>query len=170
MNPRLSAALAALCIFASDRLTKVLIESRLGYWDIHPVIPGIFNLVHTRNRGAAFGMLATSPEWIRVSVLIVASLAVLGLICWMLWQATRPAQPAAPIQRWALALVLGGAAGNLYDRIFSGAVTDFLQVFLGSYEWPSFNVADSAICVGACLMAIDLFFHKKAQTHASETS
>lgn len=174
MQPRISASLIAVCIFAFDRWTKWLVESKLGYWDTYPVIPGIFNLVHTRNRGAAFGMLATAPETIRVLVLVVASMGVLALICWMLWQATRAGQIASLVQRTALSLVLGGAAGNLYDRILKGSVTDFLQVFLGSYEWPSFNVADSAICVGACLMALDLFQtkpsqNKKVQSHAPET-
>jgi signal peptidase II len=169
MQPRLSASLIAGFIFALDRWTKWLVESKVGYWDTYPVIPDVFNIVHTRNRGAAFGMLNTAPETVRVLVLVVASLGVLAMICWMLWQATRAGQLASLVQRTALALVLGGAAGNLYDRILKGAVTDFLQVFLGSYEWPSFNVADSAICVGACLMALDLFQNKKVESHAPET-
>jgi signal peptidase II len=89
-----------------------------------------------------------------LAVLVGGSLLILLMIAWMLWRDQTPG-------RWALALILGGAAGNLYDRILIGSVTDFIQVFLGSYEWPSFNVADSAICIGAGLIALDLLKGRK---------
>lgn len=160
---RRQALLTAGLVFIADRATKLLIEAKIGYWDTVEVIPGIFNIVHTRNRGAAFGILQTAPEWLRLTVLVGLSLIILGVIVWMLWQATRPGKPGPALLRWALALVMGGATGNLYDRALRGAVTDFLQVFLGSYEWPSFNVADSAICVGAVLMALDLLTNKEPE-------
>ncbi len=169
MPPRAWAALVALVVFALDRASKLWIQANVGPLDTIAIIPNVFNIVYARNRGAAFGMLSTAPEWLRVAVLIGLSTAILGFICWMLWQATRPAQLASLTQRWALALVLGGALGNLHDRILEGSVTDFIQVFFGSYEYPSFNVADSAIFVGAVLMGYELIFQKEnkgvSQTH-----
>ena len=159
-------------VFVLDRTTKMWIEAKVSVYDTIEVIPGIFNIVHTRNRGAAFGMLASASEAVRLTVLVGIAGVILGLIGWMLWQATKAGASGSQLNRLSLALVLGGAVGNLYDRILAGGVTDFLQVFLGTYEWPSFNVADSAICVGATLMAIDLFTssRKQSQTnHAPET-
>ncbi len=136
-------------IVALDRVTKVLIEQKVALWDTIPVIPGILNIVYTRNRGAAFGLLNDAPELLRKVLLIGVSLVILAYIVRMLWTQSE--------SRVALTLVLGGAVGNLYDRIAYGSVTDFIQVFLGSYEWPSFNVADSAICIGAGLLALEIF-------------
>lgn len=141
-------------ILALDRATKIWIERNVGLWDTLPVIPDVFNIVHTKNRGAAFGFLNDAPSGWRMLFLVVVSVVILGVIGQMLWQATR--EKATPVLRLALALVFGGAVGNLYDRALAGQVTDFLQVFLGSYEWPSFNVADSAICCGAVLLALDM--------------
>ncbi len=172
LSPRVQAITIAATVFVLDRITKMWIEAKVSVYDTIEVIPGIFNIVHTRNRGAAFGMLSTASEPVRLTVLVGMAGVILGLIGWMLWQATKPAASGSPIHRVSLALVLGGAVGNLYDRILAGGVTDFLQVFLGSYEWPSFNVADSAICVGAVLMAVDLLTssRKQSQTnHAPET-
>lgn len=157
----------ALGVFALDWATKRWIEKNVSVYDTIVVIPDVFNIVHARNRGAAFGILSTAPEAVRVTVLIGLALLILGLIAMMLWQATRAGSEAPWLQRLALALVLGGAVGNLWDRILAGSVTDFLQVFLGTYEWPSFNVADSGISVGAVLMAADLLFPPR-KAHAPE--
>ena len=155
MNPQRLTALAIIAaIFALDRATKIWIERAVGLFDTVPVIPCIFNIVHTKNRGAAFGFLNDGPSAWRTMFLVAVSLAILGIIGQMLWQATR--ERSTPTLRLALTLVLGGALGNLWDRALRGEVTDFLQIFLGSYEWPSFNVADSAICTGAVLLALDL--------------
>jgi signal peptidase II len=148
--------LLATCVFLLDRVTKMAIESRVSMWETIVLIPGVLNIVYTRNRGAAFGILSDAPDGLREFLLIGVSLAVMGLIIWMLIQAVRGATPSTGWTRIALGLVLGGAAGNLYDRIVSGSVTDFIQVFIGSYEWPSFNVADSAITVGAVLLGLDM--------------
>jgi len=155
VNPQRSLALAIIAtIFVLDRVTKVWVERAVGLFDTIPVIPEVFNIVHTKNRGAAFGLFNDAPSEWRTLFLVVVSLGILGMIGQMLWQATRERSTAA--LRLALALVFGGAIGNLWDRILKGEVTDFLQVFLGSYEWPSFNVADSAISVGAVLLAVDM--------------
>ncbi|WP_031495339.1 signal peptidase II [Bryobacter aggregatus] len=159
-------------VFLLDRGTKYWIETKVSLYDTIEVIPSVFNIVHARNRGAAFGILNTSPEWVRLLVLVGLALCILAMIASMLWQATRRDAPSSLVNRLSLALVFGGAIGNLYDRILKGSVTDFLQVFLGSYEWPSFNVADSAITVGATLMAIDLIFlsrKQESQNNAPET-
>ncbi len=172
LSSRALAITIAATVFVLDRITKMWIEAKVSPYDTIEVIPGIFNIVHTRNRGAAFGILSTASEPVRLIVLIGMAGVILGLICWMLWKATKLGAPGSALNRLSLSLVLGGAIGNLYDRILVGGVTDFLQVFLGSYEWPSFNVADSAICVGAVLMAVDLLTssRKQSQTnHAPET-
>jgi signal peptidase II len=132
------------------------------------VVPNIFNIVHTKNRGAAFGFLNDSPSEWRTMFLVVVSIAILGMIGHMLWQATR--DRSTPALRLALALVFGGAVGNLWDRVGKGEVTDFLQVFLGSYEWPSFNVADSAISIGAVLLALDMFRGQRPSGAANHVS
>jgi len=173
MNRQRTQAIAiAAAVVLLDRITKMWIEAKVSVYDTLVVIPDVFNIVHTRNRGAAFGILSTAPESIRLTVLVGFALAILAMIGWMLWQATRPQTLGSWSNRLALTLVMAGAIGNLYDRILAGSVTDFLQVFIGSYEWPSFNVADSSICVGAVLMAYDLIFQSRQQSeskHAPET-
>jgi signal peptidase II len=170
LSPRVWAGLVAVVVFILDRASKLWIQANVGPLDTIAIIPNVFNIVYARNRGAAFGMLNTAPEWIRVTVLIGLSTAILAFICWMLWQATRPGQLASLTQRWALSLVLGGALGNLHDRILEGSVTDFIQVFFGSYEYPSFNVADSAIFVGAVLMGYELIFQKDVKKESNGVS
>lgn len=155
-------------VIVLDRLSKQWIERYVGRMDTIPVIPDVFNIVHTRNPGAAFGLFTGAPESVRMFLLVGVTGVVIALIGSLLWQATRNPEPANQISRWALPLVFGGALGNLYDRVVRGSVTDFLQVFIGSYEWPSFNVADSAISVGVALLAIEILFARK-DSHVPET-
>jgi signal peptidase II len=162
MPVRLPFLLAAL-VFVFDRATKLAIEARVSMWDTIVLIPGVLNIVYTRNRGAAFGMFANAPDGWRQFLLIGVSLAVMGLIVGMIWQSR--GGPALTLV--ALGLVLGGAAGNLFDRVASGSVTDFIQVFIGSYEWPSFNVADSAITVGALLLGWDMIRARERKQHGA---
>ncbi len=171
MNRQRKMALAIIAtLFLLDRASKIWVAGHLGLYDHVIVIPGIFNIVHTENPGAAFSLFADASPMVRFFVLICASLAMMGVIAQMLWQATVSPASATFTQRSALTLVLGGALGNLYDRVLFGRVTDFLQVFLGSYEWPSFNVADSAICVGATLLAIDMLRGKARQSPPVRTT
>lgn len=157
MNWRLRSAAIIAAVVIIDRFTKMYIRAKLSAWDIHPVIPGFFNIVHTENPGAAFGMLSDSPgQWHEI-LLIGVSLIVMGIIAVMLWRPQRAGLQANPLLRTGLSLVFGGALGNLWDRLFRGTVTDFLQFFIGSYEFPSFNAADSAITIGAALLLIDLW-------------
>lgn len=149
-------AIAALVVVL-DRLTKFWIESSLSAFDSITVIPGVFNIIHAQNRGAAFGIFNQTEGPLRVILLVGVSGVVMAYVAFQLWQMPKGGWPEGPLPPLALSLVLGGALGNLYDRVFRGSVTDFLQVFIGSYEWPSFNVADSAISVGAVLLLIRLW-------------
>jgi signal peptidase II len=158
MNVRLRPAAIILVIVALDRISKLYILGHVSPWDVIPVIPSVFNIVHAENAGAAFSMLAGAPQYVRVILLVGVSLLVMLVIGVMLW---RLPKRASLLTSTSLAMVFGGAFGNLWDRIFRGAVTDFLQVFIGSYEFPSFNVADSAITIGAALMVIDLWRSSK---------
>jgi signal peptidase II len=141
-----------------DRASKRLIETSVGELEIIPVIPGFFQIVHARNTGIAFSMLAQEG---RTSVLLIAfTVAVLALIVWLLWNSTKPSSREHWSFRLALGLILGGAAGNLYDRLALGSVTDFLDFYWRSWHFPAFNVADSAITTGAALLLIDLWLHR----------
>ena len=153
MSLRLRSALIILAVAALDRASKLYIRAQVSPWDVIPVIPGIFNIVHAENPGAAFSMLAEAPPLVRGILLVGVSLVVMGIIGVMLWRL--PAN-ASLLVSLPLALVFSGALGNLWDRILRGTVTDFVQVFIGAYEFPSFNVADSAISIGAALLAVDL--------------
>jgi signal peptidase II len=144
-------------IFALDRLTKYWIEQSLDSWTTIPVVPGVFNIIHAQNRGAAFGVMNQSEGPLRTFLLVGVSFAVMLFVALQLWRLPKGGWPPGNLVPGALSMVLGGAAGNLYDRILKGSVTDFLQVFIGHYEWPSFNVADSAITVGAGLLMISLW-------------
>lgn len=156
MKARL-AILAA--IFALDRVTKLYIQANFSPLDTVPVIPGVFNIVHAENPGAAFSMLADAPAAVRRIVLIGLSGLVMAIVAYLLF---KPAQQGeTPVTKLGLTLVLGGALGNMWDRVVTGTVTDFLQVFLGPYEYPSFNVADSAVFCGAVLLLLDLWRGKK---------
>jgi signal peptidase II len=161
MNPRVRAAAVAAGVVLLDRLTKIYIQQNFSLLDVVPVIPGFFNIVHVENPGAAFGMLAESPSSWRGPLLAWISLVVMVVIGLMLWRAKPGSAAGTPLAATGLALVFGGALGNVWDRIFRGSVTDFIQLFFGFYEFPSFNVADSAIDIGAGLLLIDMWRGRK---------
>src|SRR3989442_506876 len=144
-------------IFALDRITKQIIETRVSVFDTHTIIPGFFDIVHARNRGAAFSMFAESTSPWRPFFLIGLSLAALVLVAGILRNTSRLDRATA----FGLALILGGAMGNVFDRIVSGAVTDFLDFYIGDMHWPAFNVADSAIVIGSGLLLISLLRPKQ---------
>lgn len=148
-------------IFALDWVSKRWIEQNVSFWDAHVVIPGLFSIVHAQNRGAAFSLLADAPDSVRGLVLIGLSGAVTLVVAWMFRGALTKPETYTGAGRLALALVLGGALGNLYDRILRGSVTDFLLWYWKDWQFPAFNVADSAISVGAVLLLIDLWRQKE---------
>ena len=145
--------LLALAVLALDQWTKWLIESHLPVQSSHEVIPGLLHISHVRNTGVAFGMFANSGRESGPWVLSLFGLVALGLIAWLFHRTPHKDRGLLA----ALAMVLGGAVGNLFDRISSGAVTDFIAVYIGSYRWPDFNVADSAISIGLVLILLDSF-------------
>ena len=149
-------ALASI-VFAFDRITKRIIETRMSVFDTYTVIPGFFDIVHARNRGAAFSMFADSTSPWRPFFLIGLSLAALVLVAGILRKASNLDKPTAI----GLSLILGGALGNVFDRIVSGAVTDFLDFYVGALHWPAFNVADSAIVIGSGLLLVSLLRPKQ---------
>jgi signal peptidase II len=153
MSHRLRAAGIVAAVIVIDRITKLYIQNALTPLDVVEVIPGFFNIIHVENPGVAFGMFASLPESWRRLALIAVPLAVMAVISFLLF---KPHAGETRLAQTGLALVLGGAMGNLWDRAVRGTVTDFLQFFLGSYEYPSFNAADSAICVGAGLLILDV--------------
>jgi signal peptidase II len=153
-NRRLLPFLVAACVVVLDRLAKTIIKAHVSASDSLTVIPGVFNIVHTENPGIAFGMLAgASGPW-RDVLLIGFSAAVLVVISAML---LRSHNQMDAWLRVGLGFILGGAFGSLYDRIVNGTVTDFVEVHAGQHYFPAFNVADSAITVGACLLLLDMW-------------
>ena len=145
--------LLALLIFALDQASKIWIRANYPLSYAEAKIEGFFNLVHAENPGAAFSMFESAPPVIRVGVLVVLALViVLAIVAALLG---RIQLVETQFARMALGLVLGGACGNLFDRIHAGTVTDFLEFYHKSYYFPAFNVADSSIFCGACLMLLD---------------
>lgn len=161
--PRWFAFAVGAAVFALDRLTKWVIETRVGFFDTYKVIPGFFDIVRSTNRGAAFGIFNDSTSQWRTTLLILGSLVAIAAVSAMLWKVERLDRASL----WGLALILGGAAGNVFDRMVFGRVTDFLLLYLGSYQWPTFNIADSAIVIGSGLLILDQLRGKRqaAQQH-----
>lgn len=143
-----------LAIVLLDRATKAWFEARTVEGWRREVIHNFIYLVHSRNPGIAFGVLADSASLLMRVILIAGSLAVIAVLAWLLVTG----KIASTMGSAGLALLLGGAAGNVSDRIFHGAVTDFFEVWFGTYHYPAFNVADSAITIGAILILLDVLF------------
>ena len=156
---RVMALVVALLIVISDRLTKVSIQHSMNAYENIPVIPGLLRIVHTENAGAAFGMLAEGNAWLRGVVLIGVSSVVMIFVATSLWSKSS-AYNSLP-SRFGLGLILGGAIGNLVDRISRGTVTDFIEVYHGTWSFPAFNVADSAITLGAILIIAEMLFTRR---------
>jgi signal peptidase II len=158
MDVRVKAFGAAAGVVLLDRLTKWIVETNVSFRDTLQVIPGFFDIVHAENRGVAFSILDDSSSAWRTVFLVGFSLAAILLVGGFIWRR------AARMDRSSLAgfaLILGGAAGNLFDRIVSGRVTDFLDFYMVGYHWPAFNVADSAIVIGSGLLLIEAFRTKR---------
>jgi signal peptidase II len=153
---RIAHFLLALIVVGADRWTKHLATTRIALYGHVQIIPGFFRLTHTENSGAAFSLFANSPAHWRTNLLICFSLVAMVIVSMLLWKQAR----ALTTTGIALSLILGGAAGNLWDRLGSGRVVDFLLFYVKQYEWPVFNLADSSIVIGATLLVIEVLFHK----------
>ncbi len=144
----------SLLIVLADRWSKIGIQRSMSSFDSVSLIPGWLRIIHTENPGAAFGILAEGNPWLRSGILIGVSALVLLFVVSALWGNRTTFSNA--MSRVALALILGGAAGNLYDRVVHGTVTDFIEVYHGGWAFPAFNVADSAITIGAILLLLEV--------------
>lgn len=151
-------AISALVILA-DRLSKVWVETHIPFAGAIPILPHVLRITHWTNEGAAFSLFAESASphrvrWMLVGFSLLAALAVLIALVRLGNRFT--------LTTVALSLILAGALGNAHDRILYGAVVDFIEVHIFSYHWPDFNVADSSIVTGACLLLLDSLLPKKA--------
>ena len=155
-------AVLSLTVVALDRLSKILIQRSMTGFDSILLIPDWLRIVHTENPGAAFGVLAEGNPFLRTFILIGVSSLVLLFVIAALWG--KQSTFTSTGSRLGLAFVLGGALGNLYDRIFRGTVTDFIDVYHGTWSFPAFNVADSAITVGAFLLAFEMLRSRQSST------
>jgi signal peptidase II len=148
--------LIALFIVLLDRVTKWIVAKDISLHDGIQVIPGFFRLTHVENSGAAFGLFSESPAQWKVAMLVLFSIVALVVVSALLWRNSH----AITTTGIGLALILGGAVGNLWDRLLNGRVVDFLLFYIGRYQWPAFNIADSAIVCGAGLLVIEILFAK----------
>src|SRR5271154_2189351 len=144
----------ALSVVLLDRVTKWLVGKNISLHDGKQVIPGFFRITHVENRGAAFGLFADSPAQWKIALLVLFSIVALVVVSALLWRNSHVMTTTGI----GLALILGGALGNLWDRLLNGRVVDFLLFYIGQYQWPAFNVADSAIVVGAGFLVIEILF------------
>jgi signal peptidase II len=152
LTARLPYLVLVAAILALDRWTKLLIQSRFDLDDSISIIDGFFNITYVRNTGVAFGIFSaiSSPA----KAILLSAFAALAAVLVVGYSLRTPI--GKRLLHIALALILGGALGNLYDRLAYGYVVDFLEFYLGSHYWPSFNIADSAISIGVVLLAIEM--------------
>jgi len=155
--------LLALIVILADRWTKHLAATRIALYSHIQVIPGFFRLTHTENTGAAFSLFADSPSHWKTALLIAFSAVAMVVVAVLLWRQARPLTTTGI----ALSLILGGAIGNLWDRVANGRVVDFLLFYIKHYEWPVFNLADSSIVIGASLLVLEILFHKSSREEAA---
>jgi len=151
-------------VLAADRATKFAIEHYTSEFFRFPIFSDIVILVHNQNPGIAFGVFSNSSSPWLAPLLLVSSALVIALLVWLL----ATGRAGGSLAHAGLALILGGAAGNALDRLIHGGVTDFLEVRLGTYRWPAFNVADSAISIGAVLVLVELLFGGRHRSDSAE--
>jgi signal peptidase II len=153
--------LSALVLLA-DRLTKTWVTLHIRIGGAIPIIPHVLRITHWTNEGAAFSLFAdsASPNAVRWALMTFSSLAALGFLIALVRLGNR-----INLLTIALALIFAGALGNVHDRIAYGSVVDFIEVHIFSYHWPDFNIADSSVVVGACLILLDTVLPKKLSAH-----
>lgn len=163
MRQKSNYLLLSLLVFVVDQWSKWQIERHLPERGPIEVIPGFLDLIYVKNSGVAFGMFAANGNRMGTLALTLLGLGALTLVAIYFWKT--PANHRVLLT--SLALILGGAVGNLVDRIAAGAVTDFIDAYVGTYHWHTFNVADSAITVGIILMALDIFITRDGDSSRS---
>ena len=159
--------LISAAIFSADRWTKTWVADHITIGGAIPVFPGVLRITHWLNEGAAFSMFAdsASPHTVRMALIVFTCVAALAVLIAMVRLGNR-----ITLTTIALAMILGGALGNVHDRVEYGSVIDFIEVHIFSYHWPDFNVADSAIVTGACLLLLDSLLPKPERVSPSEAS
>ena len=156
--------LIAFVVVLLDHWTKHMAAQRIPLYSHIQVIPGFFSLTHTENTGAAFSLFADSNAHWKTAMLIVFSVIALLVVSVLLWK-NHHAHVATGV---GLSLIMGGALGNLWDRLARGRVVDFLLFYVKRYQWPVFNLADSAIVVGAGLLVLEILFHSSSGSEESQ--
>ncbi len=149
-------------VIAFDQVTKYMVTDSLQLFQSIPIMPSL-NLVLAHNTGAAFSFLSDAGGWQRWFFAVLAIAVSIVIVVWLKRLKKNERRLAV-----ALSLVLGGAVGNVWDRIVHGYVVDFIDVYYGDWHWPAFNVADSAICVGAALLIIDALFNRNDQSQTEK--
>ena len=146
----------AVIVIGLDRWSKRMVAARIVLYQHIQIIPGFFRLTHTENTGAAFSLFADSTAHWKSALLIGFSVVAMVIVIALLWKQHQ----ALSVTGIALSLILGGAAGNLWDRIMTGRVVDFLLFYVKQHQWPVFNLADSSIVIGASLLVLEILFSK----------
>lgn len=149
--------LLSLAVVVADQWSKWLVERHLPLHQPMEVIPGLLNFTHIKNTGVAFGMFAANGSWTGTAILTILGMIALAVVGAYFWHTSSE----DTLILTSLSLILGGAVGNLLDRIAAGSVTDFVDAYLGTYHWHTFNLADSAITIGICLMALEILLTGK---------
>lgn len=159
--------LISAAIFSADRWTKTWVAQHISIGSAIPILPGILRITHWLNEGAAFSLFAdtASPRTVRMALIVFTCVAASAVLIALVRMGNR-----ITISTVALALILGGALGNVHDRVEYGSVIDFIEVHIFSYHWPDFNVADSAIVTGACLLLLDSLLPKREQVSTELSS
>jgi signal peptidase II len=155
----------AFVVVLLDRWTKHMVAQRIPLYRNIQIIPGFFNLTHTENTGAAFSLFANSTAPWKTGLLIAFSVIALVVVSILLWRNHH----AHMVTAIGLSLIMGGALGNLWDRVLRGRVVDFLLFYVKRYQWPVFNLADSAIVIGAGLLVLEILFHKSSGHEESQS-
>jgi signal peptidase II len=156
--PRFIYAAVAVLILAADQLTKKIVQASIPPHAVIPVVPHFFNLTHTQNSGAAFGLFSGSSSPWKTTLLILVSGALLVTVIGIVWRSRMQWESAV-----GLSLILGGASSNLLDRISRGQVVDFLDFYFRSYHWFTFNLADSAIVMGAGFLILKMVWAEESR-------
>ena len=156
----------SLIIVSLDQITKLLIINTMQLHESIPVIAGFFNLTYIRNPGAAFGLFATTNSAFRLIFFVGTSIFALGLLGTIFYRI----HPDDVWGQLTVSSIVGGAIGNLLDRLQHGEVVDFLDVYIGRYHWPAFNVADGAISVGVVSLLIIFALDKKKNDPPPEST
>ena len=159
--------LISAAIFSADRWTKTWVAAHIALGGAIPVVPGFLRITHWLNEGAAFSLFAdsASPHTVRMALIAFTCVAAVAVLIALVRLGNR-----ITLTTIALAMILGGALGNVHDRIEYGSVVDFIEVHVFSYHWPDFNVADSAIVTGACLLLLDSLLPRREQVSSEASS